>query len=364
MDDIKYMKVAVQLSKKAIGYTEPNPLVGAVVVKDNRIISTGYHTRFGADHAERMALLPVTEPDTTLYVSLEPCCHYGKTPPCSDLIVEKKVKRVVVAMQDPNPRVNGCGIRQLREQGIAVDVGVLQPVAEAVNRHYLKYICGDMPYVTINAGVSLDGKLTDKYRKSQWITDEELRLMSHSLRGEYSAILAGVKTVADDNPKLTIREKGWDEKRFFRVVLDSRNSLLCCKDWTILREQNKFPLVLFSSEETENRTPNPKAAHHFFVPPDKSKGGLSLEFVLRQLHRLGIASVLVEGGGQVISSFLRTGLYDEILLFTADKLLGGSDSVQLFADGAPVSSPVKLEEREILPLETGFLVRGYRKWGS
>jgi len=355
------MKVAVQLSKKAIGFTEPNPLVGAVVVKDNRIISTGYHTRFGADHAERMALMPVSEPGTTLYVSLEPCCHHGKTPPCTDLIVEKKVKRVVVAMQDPNPRVNGCGIRQLREHGITVDVGVLQPVAETVNRHYLKYICGDKPYVTINAGVSLDGKLTDKYRKSQWITDEELRLMSHSLRGEYSAILAGVKTVADDNPQLTIREKGWGDKRFFRVVLDSRNSLICCKDWTIFREQTKFPLVLFSSSEAENKTPNPKAAHHFFVPPDKANSGLNLEAVLRQLHRLGIASVLVEGGGQVISSFLRTGLYDEIMLFTADKLLGGGDSVQLFADGASVSSPVKLEEREILPLETGFLVRGYRK---
>ncbi|NIM14630.1 MAG: bifunctional diaminohydroxyphosphoribosylaminopyrimidine deaminase/5-amino-6-(5-phosphoribosylamino)uracil reductase RibD [Candidatus Aminicenantes bacterium] len=359
MADIKYMKIALGLSKKGMGFTEPNPMVGAVVVKNNRILSTGYHARFGAVHAEQKALEHVTETGTTLYVTLEPCVHYGKTPPCTDLILEKKVKRVVVAIQDPNPLVNGKGIRQLREHGVQVDVGLFQDIASKINRHYLKFMTAKMPYVALNAGVSIDGKLTDKYRKSQWISDEELRLYSHSMRGEFSAILAGVSTVIDDNPQLTVREKDWQGKKLFRVILDSNNIL--DTGLNIYRDQENFPLIFFSSAEAENKTPNPEAEHHFFVSPDRDYGGLSLPEVLEQLYWLGVASVLVEGGGSVINSFITTGLYDEIVLFTADKFIGGTLSVQLFAEGAAVSNPVKLKEREILSLETGYIVRGYRE---
>jgi diaminohydroxyphosphoribosylaminopyrimidine deaminase/5-amino-6-(5-phosphoribosylamino)uracil reductase len=359
MNDIKYMKIALQLSKKGMGFTEPNPMVGAVVVKNDRILSTGYHARFGAVHAEQVALEHVTETGTTLYVTLEPCVHYGKTPPCTDLILGKKVKRVVIAVHDPNPLVNGKGIRKLREHGVEVDVGLLRDIALKINRHYLKFMTAKMPYVTLHAGVSIDGKLTDKYRKSRWITDEELRLYSHSMRGEFSAILAGVGTVIDDNPQLTVREKAWQGKKFFRVILDSNNVL--DTGLNIFRDRENFPLIFFSSLEAENKTPKPGAKHHFFVSPDRDYGGLSLPEVLGQLYRLGIASVLVEGGGSVINSFISTGLYDEIVLFTADKLVGGTLSVQLFAEGAAVSNPVKLKEREILSFATGYIVRGYRE---
>ncbi|MGE5340067.1 MAG: bifunctional diaminohydroxyphosphoribosylaminopyrimidine deaminase/5-amino-6-(5-phosphoribosylamino)uracil reductase RibD [Candidatus Omnitrophota bacterium] len=359
MDDIKYMKLAFQLSKKGVGFTEPNPLVGAVLVKDNRLLATGYHARYGTAHAEQAALRPVSETDTTLYVTLEPCAHYGKTPPCCDLLTQKKVRRVVVAVQDPNPLVNGKGIAHLKSHGVQVEVGLLRDMALTINRHYFKYITSNLPYVTIHGGVSTDGKLTDKDRHSKWITDEWLRQISHSVRGEFSAILVGRNTVLDDNPHLTLREPAWGNKTLMRVVLDAENALT--GNWNIFKNREAFPLVIFSSSQTSHQTPNANANHHFFVSPGSNPGELNLVEVLEQLHRLGIASVLVEGGGRVIDSFLKSGLYDEVLLFTADTLIGGKASVELLASGVPVSNPVSLAGREITALESGYILRAYRQ---
>jgi diaminohydroxyphosphoribosylaminopyrimidine deaminase/5-amino-6-(5-phosphoribosylamino)uracil reductase len=356
MDDIKFMKAALQLSKKGIGFTEPNPLVGAVIVKNNRIVATGYHPRFGAAHAEQFALKNVKEKDTTLYVTLEPCSHHGKTPPCTDCILEKKVKRVVIAMKDPNPLVNGKGIKRLQEPGVKVEVGLLHHIAAKINRHYITYMTQKRPFVTLKAGMSIDGKLTDKYRKSQWVTDETLRQYSHSFRGEFSAIMAGVQTVIDDDPQLTLRESGWAHKRFYRVIPDTRNRL--DTSLRIFNEQARFPLILFSSKQARDKTP--KTEHHFFVSPHESGRGLNLTEVLETLHSMGIASVMVEGGGTLFDSLLKAGLYDEIVLSIANTLIGGEPSVQLFSSGASVSSPIVLKEREIIPLETGHIIRGYR----
>jgi diaminohydroxyphosphoribosylaminopyrimidine deaminase/5-amino-6-(5-phosphoribosylamino)uracil reductase len=356
MDDSKFMKIALELSKKGIGFTEPNPLVGAVVVKNNHIIASGYHSRYGAPHAEQLALKKVKETGTTLYVTLEPCAHYGKTPPCTDCILAKQINRVVVALQDPNPLVNGKGIKLLRERGVAVEVGLLQAAAAKINRHYLTYMAKKRPYVALKAGVSIDGKLTDKYRESQWMTDESLRQYSHSFRGEFSAIMAGVQTVIDDNPQLTIRESGWKSKRLYRVILDSQNRLEV--NLKIFKEQERFPLILFSSRDAGDKTP--KAGHHFFVSPNAAGRGLDLAEVLAVLHGLGIASVMVEGGGRLFDSFLQTRLYDEIVLSTANKLIGGEAAVQFFPSGARISSPVLLKRREIIALEGGYVIRGYR----
>ena len=356
MDDIKFMKVALELSKKGIGFTEPNPLVGAVIAKNNRIIASGYHPRFGAPHAEQFALKNIKEKDTTLYVTLEPCAHYGKTPPCTECILENKTARVVIAMKDPNPLVNGKGIQRLQEQGVKVEVGLLQHIAAKINRHYITFMTKKRPYVTLKAGLSIDGKLTDKYRESQWVTDETLRQISHSFRGEFSAIMAGVQTVMDDDPQLTLRERGWAHKRFYRVILDTRNRLET--DLRIFKEQERFPLILFSSKHARAKTP--KTEHHFFINPHESGRGLDLGEVLETLHGMGIASVMVEGGGTLFDSFLKAQLYDEIVLSIANKLIGGESSVQFFSSGVSVSSPIVLEEREIIPLETGYILRGYR----
>ena len=356
MNDIKFMKAALQLSKKGIGVTEPNPLVGAVVVKNNHILASGYHARYGAPHAEQVALKSINQAGTTMYVTLEPCSHHGKTPPCTDCIIAKKVKRVVVALQDPNPLVNGKGIQRLREQGVEVEVGLLQPIAEKINRHYITYMTQKRPYVTLKAGISIDGKLTDKYGDSEWVTDEKLRQYSHSFRGEFSAIMARVETVISDNPQLTIREKGWKWKQLFRVVLDSRNRL--DTNLRIFQEQERFPLILFSAKDAPDKTP--KVERHFFVNSNKQGKGLKLAEVLETLHGLGIASVMVEGGGQLFASFLDSGLYDEIVLSTANTLIGGESSVQFFSTGTRVSSPITLKQREIIPLQTGYIIRGYK----
>ncbi len=354
-NDIKFMKIALKLSKKGLGFTEPNPLVGAVLTKNGSIIASGFHRCCGDVHAERAVLEKTKEKDTTLYVTLEPCDHQGKTPPCTGIIIDKGVKRVVIAMQDPNPLVNGKGIEKLQKKGITVDVGFLQDTVKKINRHYLKYITQKLPYVTIKAGVSMDGKLTDKYRKSQWITGPGLRELSQSLRGEFSAILAGVKTVIDDDPQLTLREEAWEKKRLYRVILDSRNIL--DKNLRIFREQERFPLILFSAASAENK--EQKVENHFFIESDET--GLDLDQVLKKLYKMDIASVLVEGGGKIIDSFLSKKLYDEVLLFTAGKLIGGREAVELFPTGSGLSEAVQLKQKEITQFDSGYLVRGFKE---
>jgi len=223
-----------------------------------------------------------------------------------------------------------------------------------MNRHYLKYMQEKKPYVTIKAGVSIDSKLTDKYRKSKWVTDKELREYSHSLRGEFSAILVGVKTIIEDNPLLNIRERAWLGKKLYRIILDSNN--IMSQDLKIFRDQENFPLIIFSSKNADNKSK--KVKNHFFVK--SSKDGLDVREVLQILYEKGVASVLVEGGGNVIDSFLKEKLYDEIILFCADKLIGGKESVELLPSGMSISNPIIFRKREILEFDSGYILRGFK----
>jgi diaminohydroxyphosphoribosylaminopyrimidine deaminase/5-amino-6-(5-phosphoribosylamino)uracil reductase len=354
-DDLKFMKIALRLSQGGLGYTEPNPLVGTVAVKDGRILACGFHRAFGAKHAEVIALEQVDVPGTTLYLTLEPCSHFGKTPPCVDLIIAKKVKRVVMAMADPNPLVSGSGIKKLQAEGIQTSCGLCRDQAERINRHYLKFIQTRVPYLAIHAGLSLDGKLSDNAGRSRWITSEEARRYSHSLRGEFSAILAGRNTILADDPRLTLRGRGWKGKTLYRVVLDSTNSLP--PGLNIFKEQENFPLVIFSSRDAKDR--GKKSTRHFFVRRDAH--GLLLADVLNELSKLGIASVLVEGGGRTIDSFIRERLFDEMVLFFSRKIVGGRSSVQLFASGAAgLEEALELNECRWSEFASGTVMRGSR----
>jgi diaminohydroxyphosphoribosylaminopyrimidine deaminase/5-amino-6-(5-phosphoribosylamino)uracil reductase len=354
VNDEKFMQAALRLSLLGQGFTEPNPMVGAVTVKNNRLLSSGYHRAYGAVHAEVMALENLHVPGATLYLTLEPCCHFGKTPPCTELIIAKKVSRVVMAMEDPNPLVSGQGRRRLEACGIRTECGLLADWAARVNRHYLRSMRSATPYVTIHAGVSLDGKLADRNGRSQWITSAELRSVAHSLRGEFSAILAGHNTVILDDPQLTLREAGWPGKRLYRVVLDSANSLP--RHLRIFAEQERFPLIIFSSQQAADQTQ--KVPLHFFV--SDSGSGLDWSEVFATLHRLGIASVLVEGGGQVIDSLIRERRFDEIVLFLSPQFVGGRESVQLFATGChSLDQALRLERWERVELSSGTIMRGY-----
>ncbi len=352
--DIKFMKTAISLAEKGRGYTEPNPLVGAVVVRDGEIISTGYHEAYGKAHAERAALLDKECGEATLYVTLEPCIHFGKTPPCADLIIEKKISRVVVASLDPNPIMAGKGIDKLRDAGIKVETGCLEAEALELNRHYMTWISKKRPYVLLKAGVSVDGKLTDLTGNPGWITSEELRDISGSMRGEYSAILVGSRTLKTDNPRLTVRDPLWKNKRMWRIVLDSGNSL--DGNYRFFEEQDRFPSIVFSRKGTESA--GKKCNHHYFVDSDSE--GLNLECVLKELHKLGVASLMVEGGGSVIDSFLKRGIYDEVAVFTSPRLLGGKDAVELHRSGTLIKYAEELKEWDVTSLESGYIFRGYR----
>jgi diaminohydroxyphosphoribosylaminopyrimidine deaminase / 5-amino-6-(5-phosphoribosylamino)uracil reductase len=354
MADEKFMKIALKLSQRGMGHTEPNPMVGAVVVKNGKILSTGYHQAFGLKHAEVMALENVHVPGATLYLTLEPCCHFGKTPPCTELIIAKKISRVVMAMGDPNPLVNGRGSKQLKSCGIKTSCGIYADWAAHINRHYLKAMKTRMPYVAIHAGVSLDGKLTDKNGHSQWITAMESRRIAHSMRGEFAAILAGYKTIMADNPRLTLREPGWHSKKLCRVVLDSQNMLP--RRLHIFQEQDKFPLIIFSSQKAVNKIK--KVPRHFFV--GENSDGLILTDILSTLFQLGIASVLVEGGGKIIDSFIKQRLFDEIILFIARQIIGGRTSVQLYESGsASLAQALQLVGSERIELASGDIFRGF-----
>jgi diaminohydroxyphosphoribosylaminopyrimidine deaminase/5-amino-6-(5-phosphoribosylamino)uracil reductase len=354
MTDEKFMKIALKLSQRGLGHTEPNPMVGAVVVKNGKILSAGYHQAFGLKHAETMALENVHIPGATLYLTLEPCCHFGKTPPCTELIIAKKISRVVMAMNDPNPLVNGRGNKQLKSYGIKTSSGLYANWAAHINRHYLKAINTRMPYVAIHAGVSLDGKLTDKNGHSQWITSVESRRIAHSLRGEFTAILAGHKTIMTDNPRLTLREPGWNDKTFYRVVLDSQNSL--SPRLQVFQEQDRFPLIVFSSQNAANQIK--KIPRHFFV--GENSDGLILTDILSILFQLGIASVLVEGGGKTIDSFIKQQLFDEIILFVARQIVGGKTSIQLYESGSTsLAQALHLVGSERIELASGYILRGF-----
>jgi diaminohydroxyphosphoribosylaminopyrimidine deaminase/5-amino-6-(5-phosphoribosylamino)uracil reductase len=355
-EDEKFMKIALKLSRQGLGHTEPNPMVGAVVVKNGKILSVGYHRAYGTKHAEAMALENIKIPGATLYLSLEPCSHFGKTPPCTELIIAKKISRVVMAMNDPNPLVNGRGIRKLRAHGILTSCGLYRDWAAHINRHYLKAIRTRTPYITLHAGASLDGKLTDNSGHSRWVTSEEGRRYSHSLRGEFAAILAGRGTILADNPLLTLREPGWEGKTLYRVVLDSANSLP--GRLNIFKDQERFPLIIFSSRDAKNR--KKKVPLHFFVRRDAH--GLILADVLHELYKLGIASLLVEGGGRVLDSFMRQRLFDEMALFISNKLVGGLNSVQIFASGvARLEDALELVDCRWSEYAGGTMLRGIRK---
>ncbi len=353
--DRQMMAVALTLARRGQGFTEPNPMAGAVVTSGNRLVGAGYHRGYGLAHAEVEALRRVRTSGTTLYVTLEPCDHQGKTPRCTDLIVSRRVARVVVALRDPHPLVNGRGIARLGREGIPVQVGLLGREALRLNRHYHSRLRVDRPYIALHAGISLEGKMTDRQLGSRWVTGPVSREVSHSLRGEFSAVMAGRGTVLADDPLLTLPGTEWQGKGLWRVVLDANNSLPSAL--RVFDRQAQFPLLVISALGTETR--GRRGDVHEFVERGKD-GHLLLPQVLAVLLRNGIASVLVEGGGALLDSFLSRRLFDEIDFFYSPKLVGGRGAVEPFASGVNrLAEALCLEESEWIPLPDGMLLRGY-----
>jgi diaminohydroxyphosphoribosylaminopyrimidine deaminase/5-amino-6-(5-phosphoribosylamino)uracil reductase len=327
MMDEQYMKLVMELAKKAEGYTSPNPMVGALVVRAENIVGRGYHARAGAAHAEIMALNEAGEraEGATLYVNLEPCCHYGRTGPCVEMIIAAKIKKVVIAMVDPNPLVAGKSIALLRQSGVIVITGVLENEARRLNEVFIKYITTGIPFVALKAAMSLDGKIATRLGESQWITSGQARLFGHYLRHRYDAILASVNTVILDNPSLTTRLPKGGGKDPIRIIVDSRARTP--PEAKIITQRSSSPTLIAVTKmaPAERVATLRKAGAEVFVMPEENQR-VSLKLLMGELAKKEITSVLIEGGGEVHASALKAGIVDKVYWFIAPKIIGGKEA--------------------------------------
>ena len=337
--DEKYMQIALRLAQRGIGSVEPNPAVGCVIVKDGKIVGKGWHKRLGGPHAEINALKNCKQSPVgaTMYVTLEPCCHHGKTPPCTDVIKKSGIKKVVAATTDPTKKVNGKGFKILKKAGIKVITGICQNEAKILNAPFFKLARTKKPWVIIKWAQSADGFLarTDKKR---WITNSKSRKDAHKLRRKVQAILVGINTVLADDPMLTARPH--KDKYLLRVVLDSQLKIpIDCK---IIRTAKKTPVLIFTTNRNNKKILLLKKKRAEVIAVPSVKGKCNLKTVLAELAQRDIQQLLVEGGPTVITSFLKQGLADEICVYIAPKILGSQGNVNITEPMAELSEAVGL----------------------
>lgn len=330
MAEEQFMKRAIELAKQGVGWTAPNPLVGAVVVKNGRVIGEGYHRKYGELHAERNALAACTEDPAgaTLYVTLEPCCHYGKTPPCTEIIIEKKIAKVVIGSRDPNPKVAGKGARILREHGINVVEDYMREACDALNPVFFHYITTKTPYVVLKFAMTLDGKIATRTGASKWITGEAARNHVHQLRGRYAGILAGIGTVLADDPMLNCRIDGAHQP--LRIILDSH--LRIPMGSRLVRSAKEYPLLIVCNESTRDREEGTnriqkleEAGAKVWTLPEKNSHP-DLNVLMQRLGEEKIDSVLIEGGGTVNEAALKAHIVHHVYAYIAPKIFGGEDA--------------------------------------
>ena len=323
------MARALQLALRGAGHTRPNPMVGAVLVKDGRIIGEGWHKQYGGPHAEVNAFASATEdPEgATLYVSLEPCSHYGKTPPCADLIIRKKVARVVAALEDPNLLVSGRGFRKLRANGIRVTVGVLAKEARHINDVFLTYVTRKRPFVLYKAAMSLDGKIACHTGESQWISSEKSREEVQRLRGILSGIMVGAGTVIADNPRLTCRMEEYENPA--RIIVDGK--LRVPVESRIFHEPGRNIILTTSETSPEKKKALENLGVEMIEADSEEPGKVDLKSAMLALGIKGIDGILLEGGPTLAASALEAGIIDAIRFYIAQKIIGGREAPSPFA---------------------------------
>ena len=316
------MRRALRLAARAHEATAPNPMVGAVLVRDDQVVGEGYHRVAGGPHAEVLALRAAgaSTQGATCYVTLEPCCHFGRTPPCTRALIEAGVSRVVAAMADPFPRVSGGGVAELKRAGLSVEVGLLEPEARRLNAAYLKYVTQGLPYVTLKMAMTLDGKIASVTGDSQWITGERARKAVHRWRSRSRAVMVGIGTALADDPQLTARLPG--ARNPTRVVVDARAELPLNSH--IGRTLQAVPTIVAASVAAPaiRREALAAAGAHVLALPERS-GRTDLRALMSELARLELATVLVEGGAELAAALLDEDLVDRLIFFIAPKLLGG-----------------------------------------
>lgn len=327
MTDKDYMLRAIDLAKQGIGFTNPNPVVGAVIVKEDKIIGEGYHAKYGELHAERNAIANLKEPadGATLYVTLEPCCHHGKTPPCTEAILENHIKRVVIGSRDPNPKVAGKGAEILRNAGVIVEEDFLREECDALNKVFFHYITTKLPYVVMKYAMTADGKIATKTGASKWITGEEARMQVQQLRHQYMGIMVGIETVLSDDPMLNVRLEGL--KSPLRIICDSK--LRIPLDSKICQTAKNYPTIVACAysdstyEKSSEKIAELEQQGVEVINFPGEDGRVDLQKLMKFLGEKGIDSILLEGGGSINESALRAGIVKEAKVFIAPKIFGG-----------------------------------------
>jgi diaminohydroxyphosphoribosylaminopyrimidine deaminase/5-amino-6-(5-phosphoribosylamino)uracil reductase len=357
-DKIKYMDLALELAEKAKDRTYPNPMVGAVLVKAGKIVGRGYHRKAGEDHAEVAAIKDAGRAcrGATMFVTLEPCDHYGKTPPCTGAIIESGIRTVYAAMKDPNPLNSGRGAKRLEKAGISVRVGLLEEKARFLNRKYIKFVTKGLPYVTVKLAQSMDGKIAARDGSSKWISSAVSREFVKKMRAGYDAILVGSGTVVKDDPfLLDEKRKGYDVSR---VVVDTR--LRTPFRSNIIRTAGKSPVIIGTTAlAPAERIKKFKKVKGVRVLKAQSKNNrVSMRSLLSMLAREGIVNMFVEGGGELVGSLIDDGLVDEVMFFISPKIIGGEYS-SIKGKGIPnIAKALDLRDVEVKRSGEDIFVKG------
>jgi diaminohydroxyphosphoribosylaminopyrimidine deaminase/5-amino-6-(5-phosphoribosylamino)uracil reductase len=358
-DDEHWMKRALRLAEKGRGRTSPNPMVGAVLVKNDEVVGEGYHAKAGEAHAEVLSLREAGEEanGATLYLNLEPCIHYGKTPPCAPAVIEARVRRVVVGMEDPNPFVKGRGLETLKKAGLDVEAGILEKECQRLNEAFCKYILKKEPFVILKVAATLDGKIATRDGESKWISGEASRRLVHRLRDQVDGIVVGINTILKDDPMLTARIKGGRNPN--RIILDSR-----------LRIQEEAKVIEISPSKTIIATTELAGKEKIkklekrgiqILTLKSNQGRVDLRHLLTKLGEMEMMSLLVEGGSQINGSFLDEGLVDKILLFLSPKLIGDNQAQGIFGGRgvANLREAFSLDEIRAKRVGEDILLEGY-----
>lgn len=364
MDDLHFMTLALEEAVKGQGYVSPNPMVGAIVVKDGQVVGRGYHQAVGGPHAEVHALDDAGEKSvgSTLYVTLEPCNHQGRTPPCTEKIIQSGIKRVVVAMADPNPDVKGGGNHYLMAQGIEVVCGIQEQAASALNESFIKYSQTKQPFVVLKMAATLDGRIATKTGDSRWVTGALARERVHHLRHALDAIMVGVGTIKADDPQLTTRLGGATGIDPIRFVIDTQ--LSTPENATVIKQHSKAPTYLVCGETAplERRNRLADAGAQLLEAP-LHNGRIDLTALMPLLGRMGVTSLMIEGGAQMADSALRAEIVDKVVFFYAPKILGGSDGMPMLNGKGPelMKEALPVQEIKVECVGEDIMIQGYRR---
>lgn len=367
MDHSYFMKMALALAEKGCGFTSPNPMVGAVVVKDGKVIGKGWHQVVGGAHAEVNAIddAGISAKDADLYVTLEPCNHFGRTPPCTRKILEAGIRHVIVGMKDPNPDVSGGGIRFLKSQGVEITSGICEDEARRLNESFIKYVRTKRPFVVLKCAATLDGRIATKTGDSKWVTGSRSREFVHRLRHAVDGIMVGIDTVHKDNPSLTTRLDDVPARDPVRVILDTHLSIDETAKVLQLDSDAKTLIIsktsdLMSSEQIAKKSRLVEKGVRI-IETELKNGRIDLDLLMEKLGILGITSLLIEGGSRVIASALAAGIVDKIFFFYAPKILGGDDGIPICRGPGPdlMQSCIPVKNIRIRRFGDDVMIEGY-----